>query len=86
MTQYVDPKTLNKDAMLGRAQSGLAWGAAPAMGMGAASASLRRISQTAKGIKKRRKGKTTSVAMNRSPQPLAPFPVAGKVKKKSRAY
>ena len=27
-------------------------------------------------------GKTASVAMSRSPQPFAPFPVAGKVKKK----
>ena len=31
MTRYVDPKTLNKDAMLGRAQSGLAWSGAPMM-------------------------------------------------------
>ena len=55
MTQYVDPKTLNKDAMLGRAQSGLAWSGAPAMGMDAASRKLKGIVQTAKGIKKRRK-------------------------------
>lgn len=31
MTQYIDPKTINKDAMLGRAQSGAAWGGIPAM-------------------------------------------------------
>ena len=55
MTKYVDPKTLNKDAMLGRAQSGLAWGAAPAMSaMPAASRKLRGIVKRAKGIKKRR--------------------------------
>ena len=52
MTKYVDPKTLNKDAMLGRAQSGTVWGAAPAMSaMPAASRKLRGIVKAAKGIK-----------------------------------
>ena len=35
-----------------------------------------------KGDKDAMAGKTASVAMSRSPQPFAPFPVAGKVKKK----
>jgi len=56
MTEYTDPKTVNKDAMLGRAYTGLAWGAAPAMSaMPAASRKLRGIVKRAKGIKKLRK-------------------------------
>ena len=31
MTEYTDPKTVNKDAMLGRAQSGAAWSGIPIM-------------------------------------------------------
>ena len=51
MTQYIDPKTINKDAMLGRAQSGLAWSGAPAMSMDAVSRKLKGIVKRAKGIK-----------------------------------
>ena len=66
MTEYTDPKTINKDAMLskfyaglkGKAQSGAAWSGMPmmsALGMKAGKAASRALSGMGKKKKKKKK-------------------------------